>query len=250
MKPLCFLFILLMSATGFAANLSPAEAQRVGRMVWKNECAGTVEGLVSWNKGEEFPSLGIGHFIWYPTNKRGPFDESFPRLVVLFAERGLKPPAWARGAAPWQTSAEMARDPARVKELRGFLSQPKAIEVQTEFLIQRLDAALPKMLEVAPASSRSRVRKNFERLSATPAGIFALIDYVNFKGEGILPTERYKGEGWGLLQVLEGMRGDGDAVREFSDSAKQVLARRVRNSPPERGEGRWLPGWQARVGRY
>ena len=250
MKPFHLLTLLLMSATIHAANLTPAEAQRIGRMVWKNECAGTVEGLVSWNKGEAFPSLGIGHFIWYPANKRGPFDESFPRLIALLGERGIKAPAWARGPAPWQTSVEMNRDTARVKELRTLLSTPKAIEVQTEFLIQRLEAALPKMLEAAPASARSRVRKNFERLSATPAGAFALIDYVNFKGEGILPTERYKGEGWGLLQVLEGMRGGGDAVREFSDSAKRVLAQRVKNSPPERGENRWLPGWQARVGRY
>ena len=29
-----------------------------------------------------------------------------------------------------------------------------------------------------------------------------MIDYVNFKGDGLKPTERYKGEGWGLLQVL------------------------------------------------
>ena len=59
------------------------------------------------------------------------------------------------------------------------------------------------------------------------------------------------GEGWGLLQVLAGMRGTGaGAAREFGESAAAVLARRVRNAPPERGEGRWLAGWEKRVRAY
>jgi len=252
---LCTLLATLaMDTPLFAATrLSPEEARRVGQRVWQNECAGTVEGLVSWNKGEAFPSLGIGHFIWYSEGRRGPFEESFPRLAALLRERGVPTPEWIHGAAPWKTAAEMNRDSARVKELRALLSGPKALEVQAEFLIARLDAALPKMLKAAPVSSRDRIRKQFARLVATPEGSFALIDYVNFKGEGVSPEERYKGEGWGLLQVLEGMKGTkegGDAVREFSDSARRVLARRVKNSPPERGEQRWLPGWQNRVGRY
>ena len=87
-------------------------------------------------------------------------------------------------------------------------------------------------------------------ISRTRNGTFALIDYVNFKGEGTNPKERYKGEGWGLLQVLDGMSGKASAEREFSESAARVLARRVRNSPPVRKESRWLPGWTARVNAY
>jgi hypothetical protein len=75
------------------------------------------------------------------------------------------------------------------------------------------------------------------------------VDYVNFKGEGTLETERYKGEGWGLLQVLETM-GEGPALQEFSRAADKVLTRRVQNSPPERGEQRWLAGWRSRVRSY
>lgn len=252
MKRLAALFALLLAAVpAFAAeSLSPAEARQIGQKVWENECAGTREGLVSWNAGEGFPSLGIGHFIWYPAGARGPFEESFPRLVALFEKRGLAIPAWLRGPAPWKTRAEMVRDAARVKALRDLLAAPRAIEIQTGFLVARLQAALPKMLEAAPASARSRVRRNFERLRATPAGAFALIDYVNFKGEGVLPTERYKGEGWGLLQVLGAMREEGNAVGEFSRSAGRILERRVRNAPPGRGEQRWLPGWKNRVERY
>jgi hypothetical protein len=74
---------------------------------------------------------------------------------------------------------------------------------------------------------------------------------VNFKGEGTKASERYRGEGWGLLQVLAGMRGSGaGAAREFGESAAAVLSRRVRNAPPERKEERWLVGWKSRVGAY
>ena len=77
-------------------------------------------------------------------------------------------------------------------------------------------------------------------------------DYVNFKGDGLSPTERYKGQGWGLLQVLTDMkaRDAADAPRAFADSAKRVLTRRVENSPPERGERRWLAGWLNRCESY
>ena len=64
-----------------AIELSRAEASRIAKKIWQNECAGTVEGLTSWNAGENFASLGIGHFIWYPKGVRGHFEESFPGLV-------------------------------------------------------------------------------------------------------------------------------------------------------------------------
>jgi hypothetical protein len=76
---------------------------------------------------------------------------------------------------------------------------------------------------------------------------------VNFKGEGVLATERYAGQGWGLLQVLEGMSQESsgrEAVKNFAESAKKVLTNRVRNSPSERNEARWLPGWLNRISTY
>ncbi len=44
-------------------SISASEAKAIGKRIWINECGGTVEGLTSWNKGEYFASLGIGHFI-------------------------------------------------------------------------------------------------------------------------------------------------------------------------------------------
>lgn len=239
---------LIAAQAAVAIEIASADATRIGRKVWQNECSGTVEGLVSWNEGEAFPSLGIGHFIWYPAGKPGPFEESFPKLVALLAEHGNKVPDWLHHAAPWQTRVEMQRDSKRVAELRSLLAA--TIGIQTELLIQRLRSALPKMLAAAPAAERDTLRIRFDKVGATPAGAFALIDYVNFKGEGVLPTERYHNEGWGLLQVLQEMQGGGNSVRSFADSAKRVLSRRVHNSPLARHEAQWLEGWQARVERY
>jgi hypothetical protein len=252
MKDLVYLLICWGMLAGMAsgADLSDPELARIGRKVWINECDGTVAGLTSWNEGEEFASLGIGHFIWYPAGRPGPFEESFPALTEYLAEQGRAIPGWMRGHCPWGSRAEFmeAQRSERMEALRNLLAQ--TVPLQARFLARRMQEALPKMLAEAPPGEAERVRRNFGRLAATGAGTFALIDYVNFKGEGTLETERYRGQGWGLLQVLEAMPEDGDAVRGFSESAKAMLARRVRDSPPERHEERWLPGWDARVERY
>ena len=110
-----------------------------------------------------------------------------------------------------------------------------------------------KMLAEAAAPNRVRVQQQFERVANSPKGCYALVDYVNFKGEGVLATERYAGQGWGLLQVLEGMSQESsgpEAVKNFAESAKKVLTTRVRNSPPARNESRWLPGWINRINTY
>ncbi|HYF36156.1 MAG TPA: hypothetical protein VD994_12760 [Prosthecobacter sp.] len=231
-----------------AVDLTPDQLQRVGKRIWQNECAGTVEGLTSWNKGEDFASLGIGHFIWYPEGRRGPFEESFPPLAAFLRDRGVAVPPWALGPCPWTSKAAFDADHGglRQKELRSILS--KTVGLQTEFIINRLERALPKMLAEAGKANRRRVQTNFAKLQATPEGAFCLIDYVNFKGEGTNPRERYEGQGWGLLQVLEGMTSPTPAG--FAESAKAVLSRRVANSPPARGEKRWLEGWHNRCDGY
>lgn len=235
-----------------AADLSNQQLESIGKRIWRNECGGRIDGLTSWNAGEQFASLGIGHFIWYPKGYSGPFDEAFPRLARFMADEGAAVPEWALGQpCPWSTRAEFQREfqSPRMKELRDFLA--RTISLQSRFIVRRMEASLPKMLEAAPAEQRANVRAQFQRLAGSSAGAFALIDYVNFKGEGIKETERYRGQGWGLLQVLAGMKGSGPgAVKDFAASAEAVLTRRVANSPPARGEKRWLTGWKNRVRRY
>ncbi len=92
------------------------------------------------------------------------------------------------------------------------------------------------------------MQQQFYRIANSPNGLYALIDYVNFKGEGTSPKERYNNLGWGLLQVLETMPGTGDAMSEFVQAADFVLTRRVQNA--SRDESRWLPGWRNRLKTY
>ncbi len=240
----------LLLAVAPAQALSDRELDSIGKRVWQNECGGTRDGLTSWNTGEAFASLGIGHFIWYPKGARGPFEESFPELLRFFSTNGVKLPGWlaASTVCPWDTRAEFqaAARGERMNELRDLLAG--SVRVQSRFLARRMQAALPKLLAEAPAGRREMIRGRFETLLATGKGTYALIDYVNFKGEGTKPEERYRGEGWGMLQVLEGMEADGAAA--FGESAARVLARRVKNAPVERHEERWLAGWKTRVRAY
>ncbi|MEE3116481.1 MAG: hypothetical protein VX339_00125, partial [Pseudomonadota bacterium] len=90
-------------------------------------------------------------------------------------------------------------------------------------------------------------------LAATPGGIYALMDYVNFKGEGLSRMERYKGQGWGLLQVLLAMEADtaGEpALDRFREAAATVLKRRAANAENPIERERWLEGWLKRLESY
>jgi hypothetical protein len=235
-----------------AISLSPNEMLKIGHKIWQNECGGTIRGLTSWNAGEEFASLGIGHFIWYPKGRRGPFEESFPKFLAFAKSRGTRLPDGISPGdrCPWASRAEFlaAVSSPRMTQLRQFLTQ--TVPLQTDFLVVRLVQSVPMIGRATPVPARLRVEKNFERLEESAQGCYALIDYVNFKGEGVLPSERYAGRGWGLLQVLEGMSENGSAPEAFADSAADVLRERVRNAPSERNEGRWLPGWLHRVASY
>ena len=235
---------------------NPTEGQKaaIGKKIWQNECAGSVAGLTTWNAGEEFPSMGIGHFIWYPAGFKGRFEESWPLFVAFARQRGANLPAVALEAhSPWRTKAEFQADfkSPRMSALRNWLAGN--VGLQTDFIIARSHAALPKILAAAPGSEKARIEANYHKVSTTSQGIYALIDYVNFKGDGTQVSERYNGRGWGLLQVLGEMKevpSGAAAATEFAAAAKRVLSRRIANSPPERGEKRWEEGWHNRCGTY
>ena len=231
------------------------EAVQIGEKIYMNECAAKRALLTSWNSGEAFPSLGIGHFIWYPQGSSGPFKESFPELIRFMQRDGTKIPAWLTRAidsgAPWSSRAQFlsAQDSPEMEELRSFLDSNKPLQVR--FMVARLNRALPEMLAASPEVEHSRIEAQFHRVAKAPMGYYVLIDYVNFKGEGIKASERYQGEGWGLLQVLQNMKEeDEDALHSFASAADRVLTRRVELSPPVRGEKRWLAGWRKRLATY
>ncbi len=243
--------------------LNDDEALAIGYRIWKNECKGSIEGLTTWNKGEEFASLGIGHFIWFPAGCKAPFGESFPRLVdfLLTNEQGVQyVPTWLKEAfehgersCPWTMREEFqsAQQSEEMRDLRTLLAS--TVSLQARFIANRMESALQKILDAAPDEDRERVRSQFYRVANAPMGLYVLADYVNFKGEGIRTSEHYGYRGWGLLQVLQGMNGTEEgkaALREFAASAEQRLTERVENAPPERNEQRWLPGWKRRLRTY
>ncbi|MBC7981188.1 MAG: hypothetical protein H7Y36_11550 [Armatimonadetes bacterium] len=237
-----------------ATNLSAGQRAAIGRKIWQNESGGTVNGLTAWNSGEEFPSLGIGHFIWYPAGFKGRFQESWPAFVAFAKRQGATPPAIAQQRfSPWGSRAEFQGEfnSAGMSGLRKWLAS--TVPLQTDFIIARSRAALPTMLAAAPASERAKIQSNYQKVSSTSQGTYALIDYVNFKGDGTQASEKYKGQGWGLLQVLGGMNSvspGNAAASEFAASAKRTLSRRIANSPPARGEARWREGWHNRCDTY
>lgn len=240
--------------TGALPELLNAQKSAIGKKIWQNECGGSVDGLTTWNAGEEFPSLGIGHFIWYTSSHTGPFTETWPLFMKYCKERGVTPPAIALSAdSPWNSPAEFKQDfrSDRMNELRQWLAS--TVTLQTDFIITRSRAALPKILAGAPASERARIAENYQKVATTAHGQYALIDYVNFKGDGLNPTERYNGRGWGLLQVLGEMKdvsSGSAAATEFAAAATRCLNRRIENSPPARGEARWRAGWTNRCQTY
>ncbi|EKE01748.1 MAG: hypothetical protein ACD_21C00060G0001 [uncultured bacterium] len=237
-------------------NLSPKTAKAIGMKIWQNECLGEISGLTSWNKGENFASLGIGHCIWYPAGKQEIFVESFPTLIRYMHERHVAVPKWLNQSNPWQSREEFLRaiknKNPRMEELRKFLV--KTIPVQTQYLIYRLEKTLPKILKLVPESARPNIKREINQLMRTPRGIYALVDYVNFKGGGTEPVSGYASN-WGLLQVLMQMQYAPKRFtpnEAFAWAAGQVLKRRAANAPPQRkaNDERWLPGWLKRVNTY
>jgi len=237
-----------------SSGLTETQKAAIGKKIWQNESGGKVDGLTAWNVGEEFPSLGIGHFIWYPSGFNGKFKESWPDFIAYANSKGAKPPTIAKVAdSPWNTRAEFLKD-FRSPEMNGLRNWLAAtVNLQTDFIVERSHAAFPKILAAAPPTERSKILANYHKVASTSQGTYALIDYINFKGDGTSQTEKYKGQGWGLLQILGGMEDVGSgpaAAKEFSASAKRILSRRIQNSPPQRGEARWEEGWHNRCDTY
>ena len=236
-------------------TMNGVQQRAVGMKIWQNESGGKLNGLTHWNEGEEFPSLGIGHFIWYPRGFDGRWTETWPEFVKFAQSRGVRgiPLPALLPDCPWNNRGTFQRDfnGKVLTALRSWLAAN--IDVQTEFIMAKSRAALPRIMAAAPPAHRTRITVNYDKVATTPNGIYALIDYVNFKGDGTNPRERYKGQGWGLMWVLMDMADVSPgqaAAREFAAAAKRCLDLRVKNSPPVRGERRWTAGWHNRCDTY
>jgi len=257
---LVLLFGLSSSPVALANKLPELDSHQltwVADQIFQNECNRQESCLTSWNAGEDFPSLGIGHFIWYRAGQQERFVESFPTLLGYFVARGVTLPDWLAGLPGWHSpwpdreTFLAEQNSERMSGLRRFLMETRSI--QADFIIQRMQDSLPELM--AASDRPHEVADLFYEVANAmpPYGMYALIDYVNFKGEGTSPSERYQGQGWGLLQVFEHMLDHPDqqpVLNRFGSAARAVLARRIDNAPPERGEERWRNGWNNRTLTY
>lgn len=247
-----FILFILISINCFTISIEDDELKHIGELIFKNETNGKKINLTAWNKGEEFPSFGIGHFIWYPKKFNGPFDESFPKLMKFFIQNGVEIPKYLEGDAPWNSRKEFYNNlnNTQLSDLRELLDREKPLQVK--FIFNRVQNSL-KLIELNSTEQEFEIIKdNFNLLKRYKTGLYPLIDYVNFKGEGIQIGERYKGQGWGLKQVLLNMDRfkSNNPIESFSLSAKYILDRRIANSDPKRGEKRWKIGWHKRIDTY
>jgi len=238
-------------------KLSQYELNVISEKIYQNETSGNPKNLMFWSTNENFASLGIGHFIWYPQGEPKRFDETFPAMIDYYVANKVQIPQWLHSArktgAPWRDRAtfERARGDKEFQQLKMLLMNTKAL--QTQFFFDRLHASIPEIIKHVAPQYRQHIVNNYNALAATKGGWYPLIDYINFKGKGIKATERYNNQGWGLLQVLQNMKpvkSGPFALMEFSRSAKEILERRVRNSPPANNESRWLKGWAKRTNGY
>jgi hypothetical protein len=239
-------------------TISSQIALPIGIKIWFNECGGSVDGLTAWNDGEDFASLGIGHFVWHPAvnPKRASFASGFPYLIRYIEKRGgYKVPRWLHNAlyCPWSNRQEFlrAKNSSRMAELRMFLQ--RTVPVQAECMVKHLEEILPGLLESTPSEDRSFIYNKFYLLARTPSGIYALVDYLNFKGAGISNSRSNYLHGSGLLQVLRGMKFAPPRLtplQAYVWSAKKALLRRIETMPPSANTERWLGGWFNRVNTY
>ena len=93
-------------------TLNGTQQRAVGMKIWQNESGGTVSGLTHWNEGEEFPSLGIGHFIWYPRGFDGRWTETWPEFIRFAQGRGVRgiPTVALLPDCPWSDRKGFRRD--------------------------------------------------------------------------------------------------------------------------------------------
>ncbi|HIP80939.1 MAG TPA: hypothetical protein EYH16_00815 [Leucothrix mucor] len=240
-----------------AAQVNQKELYSIGDKIFQNESGGRIDQLVHWNKREDFAAMGIGHFTWYPAGRRQRFGNTFPGLLDYLQQNGVKLPHWVQRArfegAPWRSRSELmaAKNTPQVREFAQLLYNTR--HLQAQYIMNRAMRAMPRLVKKTPSHLRSQVANNLNAVANTPGGRYVLIDYVNFKGEGLNRHGGYKGHNWGLLQVLEEMRParpGQQALNEFADAAMRVLERRVRNSNPARNERKWLAGWRNRTNTY
>lgn len=240
-------------------KFSKAEIARVTANLLNNETGCKAGNMMEWDSkaGEFFPSIGLPHVVGFPVGARKVVDESFPRFWQYLQQNYKGTTRWpdlklVGESVPWKTKKEFETDPV-VKDLNRFLLDPDVMELQGQFAVQRATSSIGAILAANSLDPNPRVRtgelcSRFKNLLKTPQGLQAIVDYVNWKGEGIHYSEQTdtKHIRWGLKQVLEniGTVDPKNAHLQFADAASRALAER---SSDDSRIKKSMPGLQSRI---
>lgn len=245
--------------------LTQADYQWIGGRIYQNECAGKPKYLTYWGRGETFPSFGIGHFIWHPklaqNGAEQMFTETFPAMVQ-FVSKTQKPPKWlevlstqTEFVAPWSSKEEFdqAWSHIELQQLRSWLLATQS--QQAQFIVLAFQKRWLSETQSLTLNQQAIIQQRLTKMMGFKKGLFAVIDYFNFKGIGLNQKEQYQGVSWGLASVLRTMNiteesSQDEYLAQFVMAAKKRLKLRVKLAPPERNELRWLKGWEVRLDQY
>ena len=214
----------------------------------KKAAVSTQDKVIYWHLHEPFPYLGVGRFIWFPKNSSFDYQEDFPLLLKFIKDKGHPLPDWIDDnfTCPWASRQEFENDQKRQAELRVVLES--TFHLQIKFLISYSFETFEKIIQNTEELHRSCMRSKISALLSDSRGLYALIDYAQFKGSGLNEKEFKLGKGYGLKQVLEAMPEDGASVEMFVKTAKDVLKERAKLSNGH--DEKWLASWINRLDRY
>ncbi|HQO08632.1 MAG TPA: hypothetical protein PLK90_09135 [Clostridiales bacterium] len=225
-------------------SVSADEFRQMGIKFFANECGSQKKYLVWWSPKEDFANFGVGHFIWLPAGSRLPFVEQFPELIAFYLEKNEPVPEFIdrhkMTGCPWKSKTDLDYDPVKDEIIEWLAS---TTYIQAGFILFKAMDSIKEILNKNP-----HVADKLKALSASRQGRFAVVDYLNFKGTGLDPKERIRGEGWGLLQVLENMKLPD--LENFIRSAEETLTRRVNNYTEDWNDLTFLNGWLKRIDGY
>lgn len=237
----------------------------IGQRIYQNECAGQPKYLTYWGRGEAFPSFGIGHFIWHPklteSSADQKFIETFPAMVQ-FVSKTQRPPNWLEDlsiqsefVAPWSSKQEFdqAWSNDELQQLREWLLATQS--QQAQFIVLSFQKRWLNETQSLTFNQQSTIQQRLNKMMRFKKGLFAVIDYFNFKGIGVNQKEQYQKESWGLVSVLRTMAvseksSQEEYLEQFVMAAKKRLQLRIKLAPVERNEVRWLKGWEIRLDQY
>jgi hypothetical protein len=159
-----------------------------------------------------------------------------------------------------QKQATLYKDAYTLFEIRHFLSNPLILQLQAQFVVEKTFLSLHRILAASHRESSAEAQllyRKIQLLLNSPEGVLSIVDYLNFKGEGLKPSERTPlgTHPWGLKTVLEIMPTSdlASANLHFAQAALCSLQRMAYHSGSADSKDQlqryaWLNGgWKTRI---